>query len=80
MSAIIVDISEFLANPVRTGIQRVVRQLISLWPEDTTFRFACYDPAIDGLYQPPARAVDAPSRRARIAAFRRHTSGRRSRP
>jgi glycosyltransferase involved in cell wall biosynthesis len=33
MSRILIDISEFLAHPMRTGIQRVIGQLCRHWPE-----------------------------------------------
>ena len=54
---IAIDIAEFLSNPVRTGIQRVVRQVIAHWPADIARVFARYDPERDGLVEVPDRVV-----------------------
>ncbi len=40
---IYVDISEFISNPIRTGIQRIVRQLITYWPEELAFKLVKLD-------------------------------------
>src|SRR4051812_31129782 len=34
MSDVIVDCAELFKNPIRTGIQRVVRELLRFWPEN----------------------------------------------
>lgn len=51
MSPIIIDIGEFFSNPIRTGIQRVVRQVIAHWPANVTRIYARYDAEIDGLVE-----------------------------
>ncbi len=38
-----VDITEFLGNPIRTGIQRVVRELLSRWPRDIAKEVVAFD-------------------------------------
>ena len=48
---IIVDIGEFCSNPIRTGIQRVVRQVIAHWPADVERVYARYDPETDCLLE-----------------------------
>lgn len=55
---IIVDIGEFYRYPIRTGIQRVVRELISHWPEVIPVRYGRYDHGSGGLV-----AVSAPALR-----------------
>ena len=35
MSAVHIDLTELVASPIRTGIQRVERELIQHWPADT---------------------------------------------
>ena len=57
MRAVIVDIGEFYGNPLRTGIQRTVCELLRHWPQDVPVRFARYDPHIDGLITISGRAV-----------------------
>src|SRR4051794_26703061 len=53
---IVLDVTELVLNPVRTGIQRVVRELISRWPADITMCVARYD-AVAGLVPVPDSAV-----------------------
>ncbi len=53
-----VDIGEFWSSPIRTGIQRVVRQVIALWPSDVARVFARYDAAGDGLVEIPDALLD----------------------
>ena len=48
---IIVDIGEFCSNPIRTGIQRVVRQVIAHWPAEVDRVYARYDGEVDGLVE-----------------------------
>src|SRR6266540_1766372 len=43
MKPVIVDITEFATNPIRTGIQRVVRELIRHWPSPGDLRLARFD-------------------------------------
>ena len=50
---IVVDIGEFWSNPIRTGIQRVVRQVIAHWPADVERVYARYDHASDSLIKIP---------------------------
>lgn len=45
MKNVVIDISEMLANPIRMGIQRVVRELIRHWPSPSHLRLARYDPS-----------------------------------
>lgn len=45
MKNVVIDISELLANPIRTGIQRVVRELVRHWPSPSHLRLARYDPS-----------------------------------
>lgn len=40
---VILDITEFVANPIRTGIQRVVRELIRYWPHPEHLKLASFD-------------------------------------
>ena len=54
---IIVDIGEFWSNPIRTGIQRVVRQVVAHWPADVSRIYARYDPASDSLIEIPDRIL-----------------------
>lgn len=58
MTEIIIDISEFLASPIRTGIQRVVRELVANWPSSTPAIFARYDAGYDALVEVPRSVVD----------------------
>ena len=50
---IYVDLGEFWSNPIRTGIQRVVRQVVAHWPDDVDRIYARYDQASDGLIEIP---------------------------
>lgn len=54
---VLVDVSEFVSNPVRTGIQRVVRELIAKWPVSRSVCFCAYAPEADMLYELPDRVV-----------------------
>lgn len=40
---VVLDITEFVANPIRTGIQRVVRELIRYWPNPERLKLARFD-------------------------------------
>ena len=57
MRPVIVDIGEFYGNPLRTGIQRTVCELLRHWPQDIPVRFVRYDPHIDGLITISSRAI-----------------------
>ena len=46
-----IDIGEFCSNPIRTGIQRVVRQVIAHWPADVDRLYVRYDPDSDSLVE-----------------------------
>ena len=57
MTAIIIDCTELYQNPIRTGIQRVVRELLRHWPHDRTpARVAQFD-AANGLVALPEPAI-----------------------
>ena len=57
MAPLVIDCTELCLNPVRTGIQRVVRELLRHWPhERTTARVAWFDPA-RGLVPLPEQAI-----------------------
>lgn len=53
---ILVDISEFAANPMRTGIQRLVLHTILDWPEPGALRLAVVDEAARLRYLPDSYA------------------------
>ena len=42
---IYVDITEFMHNPIRTGIQRLVREILSSWPDPGQLIPVVFDPA-----------------------------------
>ena len=42
---IVLDATELVNNPVRTGIQRVVLELIRRWPADIPMQVAYFNPA-----------------------------------
>jgi hypothetical protein len=54
---VVLDVSELISNPLRTGIQRVVRELIRRWPADVPMQVARYNP-VRGLVAVPEVAVD----------------------
>lgn len=58
---ILVDISEFAANPMRTGIQRLVLHTILDWPEPGALRLAVVDEAARLRYLPDCYAGDRKS-------------------
>lgn len=43
MNEVILDITEFVGNPIRTGIQRVVRELIRHWPNPEELTLARFE-------------------------------------
>ncbi len=49
MSATFIDVSEFIKSPVRTGIQRVVREILAHWPQDRELVAVEYDPASEEM-------------------------------
>ena len=53
-----VDIAEFWSNPIRTGIQRVVRQVIAHWPADVDRVYVRYDHTTDSLVEIPDTILD----------------------
>ena len=55
--ALLIDIAEFISNPVRTGVQRTVRQLIANWPSDVPAQYVRYDVEMDCLVSIPDRAL-----------------------
>lgn len=44
-----IDITEFIGNPIRTGIQRIVREVLTHWPASIAHRLVCFDGAEDRL-------------------------------
>ena len=54
---IVIDIGEFCSNPIRTGIQRVVRQVIAHWPDEVERIYARYDGEVDSLVEVPDRLL-----------------------
>lgn len=40
-----IDVTEFLHNPIRTGIQRVVREILTHWPEEIAKEIVCFEPS-----------------------------------
>ena len=63
---IIVDIGEFWSNPIRTGVQRVVRQVLAHWPPDVGRMYARYDHASDSLIEIPDAILDFLCRESEI--------------
>ena len=59
---VVLDVTELISNPVRTGIQRVVRELICRWPENAPMRLARYDAG--GLVAVPDAAIELITDRA----------------
>lgn len=51
MSQLLVDVTEFTGNPIRTGIQRVVRELLTHWPHDVDKRIVRFDERAGGFLQ-----------------------------
>lgn len=49
MNPLLVDVTEFVTNPIRTGIQRVIREMLGRWPETIPKRVVWYDPRVNGL-------------------------------
>ncbi|ACA14767.1 glycosyl transferase group 1 [Methylobacterium sp. 4-46] len=58
MAEILVDISQFVEFPARSGIQRVVSKLLVAWGEDRLFRWVRFDPAARRFIQIPPRMLD----------------------
>ena len=57
MPSLVIDCTELYINPVRTGIQRVVRELLRHWPHDRIrAHVARFDPA-QGLVPIPDGAI-----------------------
>ncbi len=51
MRSLLIDVTEFVTNPIRTGIQRVIRELIGLWPHDVPMRVVWFDSRVGELVQ-----------------------------
>ena len=60
---VVLDVTELISNPIRTGIQRVVRELICRWPEHAPMRVARYEHA-GGLVAVPDAAIELITGRA----------------
>jgi len=68
MTTLVIDCTELYQNPVRTGIQRVVRELLRHWPYGRIrARVARFDPA-KGLLPLPEQAIRILTDEARGAA------------
>ncbi|ADL02587.1 glycosyltransferase [Brevundimonas subvibrioides] len=65
MGSLFIDVTEFVTNPIRTGIQRVIRELLGRWPADIPRRVVWFDDRVGGLV--PVREellaylIDSPS-------------------
>jgi len=57
MASIYIDIAELVRNPLRTGIQRVVRELLTHWPVDVPVTIVRYQDSPDRLQRVPDAAV-----------------------
>lgn len=57
MAEVIIDITEFIGNPVRTGIQRIVREVLKNWPDDIPHMIVAFQAGV-GFYRAPRKAVD----------------------
>ena len=51
------DITELIANPVRTGIQRVVREVLRTWSSDRPLRLCRFDSSCLNLVEVPQEAI-----------------------
>ncbi len=51
-----IDITELVGNPVRTGVQRVVRETLRHWPAGDDLVMCRYDPNLDALVRVPPEA------------------------
>ncbi|WP_269515451.1 glycosyltransferase [Brevundimonas subvibrioides] len=49
MGSLLIDVTEFVTNPIRTGIQRVIRELLGRWPADIPRRVVWFDERAGGL-------------------------------
>ena len=45
MTPVIIDLTEFVRAPIRSGIQRVARELIANWPASVPVRYASFEPS-----------------------------------
>lgn len=54
---VVIDVTELLNNPIRAGIQRVVRELIRHWPSDVPMLVARHDKT-EGLVAVPDAAIE----------------------
>lgn len=59
MAALLIDVTEFVTNPIRTGIQRVIRELLGLWPADIAMRVVWFDDRAGGLVPVPDELLRA---------------------
>lgn len=55
---VFVDITEFMSRPLKSGIQRVVRQIIRCWPKHLEARFVSFDPGTQTLRSVPRKALE----------------------
>lgn len=54
---ILIDLTEFVFNPVYTGIQRVVRKLVQFWPESAEPHYAYVDYSCQQFVEIPRSAL-----------------------
>jgi glycosyltransferase involved in cell wall biosynthesis len=54
---IYIDITELAGNPIRTGIQRVVREMLLHWPRERPFTACVFDHAVNGLVVLPEEVL-----------------------
>lgn len=53
MGALFVDVTEFVTNPIRTGIQRVIRELLGRWPGSVPRQVVWFDDRVGALATVP---------------------------
>jgi glycosyltransferase involved in cell wall biosynthesis len=58
MRSVYIDITEFIRNPVRTGIQRIVREVLKCWPSTLPFVPVIFDSGRKVLRSVAREAVD----------------------
>ena len=58
MRPIYIDITDFIRNPIRTGIQRIVREVLKCWPSTLPFVTVIFDSGRKALRSIAREAVD----------------------
>lgn len=49
MTPLLIDVTEFVTNPIRTGIQRVIREMLAGWPAEIAKQVVWFDDRVGGL-------------------------------